>query len=204
MNFFNELIIVESNISSEKEIAHVISVVNQIYAEWKKTGRRKNAVDIITTTANKLSNIDPNIIDKLHEATRVKIASLIVRCFDIPYWKPVSQKEKIFKKLLPLIQKMQSYDPKTDSGGNLKEVIFTRLSASVCFNSDNKDVFVAYEPKIDATYLRYLFGKELPAKTYKMQPLMMPSEFESLIELLKINHDKAVAKFKSSEQTKEG
>lgn len=204
MKFFNELIIVESNISSEKEIAHVISVVNQIYAEWKKTGRRKNAVDIITTTANKLSNIDPNIIDKLHEATRVKIASLIVRCFDIPYWKPVSQKEKIFKKLLPLIQKMQSYDPKTDSGGNLKEVIFTRLSASVCFNSDNKNVFVAYEPKIDATYLRYLFGKELPVKTYKMQPLMMPAEFESLIELLKINHDKAVAKFKSSEQTKEG
>ena len=195
MNFFNELILIESHISSEKEIAHVISVVNKIYAEWKKTGRRKNAVDIITTTVNKLSNIDENIVDKLHEATRLKIASLIVRCLDIPYWKSVSQKEKIFKKLLPLIQKLQDYNPQTDSGGNLREVIYTRLSASVCFNSENKNVFVAYEPKIDASYLRYLFGKEIPQKTYKMQTLMMPADFQSLIEILKINHEKAVAKF---------
>lgn len=202
MKFFNELILIESNISSEKEIAHVISVVNQIYAEWKKTGRRKNAVDIVITTANKLSNIDPNIIDKIHEATRIKLASLIVRCFDIPYWKPVSRKEKIFKKLLPLIQKMQSYDPKTDSGGNLREVICTRLSASICYNSDHKNIFVAYEPTIDASYLRYLFGKEIPVKTYKMQTLTMPNDFESLIELLKINHDKAVTKFKAPEQTR--
>lgn len=201
MKFFNELMLVESKISSEKEIAHVISVVNQIYSEWKKTGRRKNAVDIVTTTANKLSNIDPTIVDKLHEATRVKLAALIIRCFDIPYWKPVSQKEKIFKKLLPLIQTMQTYDPKTDSGGNLREVILTRLSASVCYNSENKNIFVAYEPKIDAAYLRYLFGKEIPLKTYKMQSLMMPADFAGLIDLLQINHEKAVAKFNSSTQT---
>lgn len=201
MNFFNELIIIESNISSEKEIAHVISVVNQVYAEWKKTGRRKNAVDIVVTTANKLSNIDPDIVDKLHEATRLKLAALIVRCFDIPYWKPVSQKEKIFKKLTPLIQKMQTYDPNTDSGGNLREVIFTRLSASVCYNTDHKNVFVAYEPKIDASYLRYLFGKETPEKTYKMQTLMMPSDFDSLIEILRTNHEKAVVKFEGSQKT---
>ncbi len=194
MKFLNELILIESELSSQKEVAHVISVVNKIYNEWKKTGRRKNAVDIVTTTANKLSSIDPSIVDKIHDATKLKLASLLVRCFDIPYWKNVSEKEKIYRKLQPLLAKMQNMDPNTDTGGNVREVLFTRLSASVCFNSPNKDVFVAYEPKIPDSYLRYLFGKELPTKTYKMQTLMLPADFESLVKILRLNHEKAVSK----------
>lgn len=203
MKFFNELLLIESEISSQKEVAHVISVVNTIYSEWKKTGRRKNAVDIVTTTANKLSNIDPSIVDKIHEATRLKLASLLVRCFDVPYWKSVAEKEKIFKKLQPLLTKMQTYDPNTDTGGNVREVLFTRLSASVCYNSANKDVFVAYEPKVPDSYLRYLFGKELPEKTYRMQTLMLPGDFESLVKTLQLNHEKAVAKFKAEKTVRD-
>ena len=45
MEFFKELIVVESERSSQKEITHTINVVNNLYNEWKKVGRRKNAVD---------------------------------------------------------------------------------------------------------------------------------------------------------------
>lgn len=202
MKFFNELLLIESELSSQKEVAHVISAVNAIYNEWKKTGRRKNAVDIITTTANKLSNIDPAIVDKIHDATKLKLASLLVRCFDIPYWKSVFEKETIYKKLQPLLAKMQTMDPNTDTGGNVREVLFTRLSASVCFNSPNKEVFVAYEPKVPDSYLRYLFGRELPVKTYRMQTLMLPGDFESLIKILRMNHEKAAAKYAARDDEK--
>lgn len=200
MNFFNELLLVESQQSAKKEAEHVVSVVNSLYAEWKKTGRRKNAVDIITTTANKLSNIDPTTVDLIHEATKLKIATLIIRCFDIPYWKNVSQKEKLYKKLFGLIKKLENYDPNTDTGGNLRSVIMTRLSASVCYNSDNKQIFVAYEPKISTSYLRYLFGQEQPTRTYRMQALTLPEDFANLLDVLHINHEKAVQKFKTEQQ----
>ncbi len=197
MKFFNEMLLVESQLSAAKEAQHVINMVNSLYAEWKKTGRRKNAVDIITTTANKLSNIDPSTIDNVHEATKLKIASLIVRCFDIPYWKGVAQKEKIYTKLYDLIHKLETYDPKVDTGGNLREVILTRLSVSITYNSDNKHIFVAYEPKIPSSYLRYLFGKEPPERTYRMQTLSLPADFESLVSILQLNHEKAVTKYEA-------
>lgn len=200
MQFFNELIILESEISAQKEIKHVIAVINTIYAEWKKRGRRKNAVDIITTTANKLSNINASVIDRVHESTRLKLASLLVRCFDIPYWKPIEDKEKIYKKLYPLLSKMQSYDPNIDSKGDVKSAICTRLSSSICYNSDNKKIFVAYEPTISNTYLRYLFGNDTPEKTYRMQTLLLPEDFNTLIQSLKIDHNKAITKF-NAEQT---
>jgi hypothetical protein len=198
MNFLNELTLIESELSSKKEEAHVVAVINTIYNEWKKMGRRKNAVDIITTTVNKISNFDPAIVARIHDSTRLKLASLLVRCFDIPYWKNVSEKEKLYRKLQPLLSVMQNDDPNTDSGGNLRDAICTRLSASICYNSKDKNIFVAYEPKISDTYLRYLFGKDTPEKTYKMQTLMLPGDFESLVQTLQINHDKAVEKFKAS------
>lgn len=201
MNFFNELLLIESQLSAKKEAEHVVSVVNSLYTEWKKTGRRKNAVDIITTTANKLSNIDPTSVDLVHEATRLKMATLIIRCFDIPYWKNVGQKEKIYKKLFGLIKKLENYDPNTGTGGNLRSVIMTRLSASVCYNSDNKKIFVAYEPKISTSYLRYLFGQEPPERTYRMQTLMLPDDFANLVDMLHINHEKAVQKFNAESGT---
>lgn len=203
MNFFKQMLIVESEQAAQKEAAHVVSMVNTIYAEWKKTGRRKNAVDIITTTANKLATIDPAVVDRIHEATRLKIASLLIRCFDVPYWKSVYEREKTYKKLFPLIKKMENYDPKTDAGGAVKEAIMTRLSASVCFNSENKNVFVAYEPKIPTSYIRYLFGKEVPERTFRMQALLLPADFESLVEILNINHQKAVAKFNAEQRSAE-
>ena len=195
MKLFQELSLIESDLSAKKEAAHVINVINTLYSEWKKLGRRKNAVDIITTTANKLSTIDPTTLDAVHDAAKLKLSSLILRCFDIPYWKNVSQKEKLYKKLFPVIKKMETSNPSVTSGGNLREVIMTRLSASIAYNSDNKHIFVAYEPKISDTYLRYLFGKEPPTKTYRMQALMLPSEFESLIDILMANHAKAITKY---------
>lgn len=194
MEFFKELIVVESERSSQKEIQHTINVVNNLYNEWKKIGRRKNAVDIISTTANKLNNIDPNIVDKLHDATKVKIAALLIRCFDIPYWKSLSEKEKIYKKLFRLVDKLQNQDAGTDTGGTLKEVILTRASASISYNSSERRVFVCYEPKITNTYLKYLFGKELPEQIIRMQSLKMPGDFESLVAELTINHEKAIKK----------
>ncbi len=201
MKFFQELQLVESHISAQKEADHVISVVNSLYAEWKKTGRRKNAVDIITATANKLSNIDPAVAATVHEATRLKIATLLVRCFDIPYWKNAGEKERLYKKLFPLIQKFETYDPKVESGGNVREVILTRLSSSIAYNSESKTIFVAYESRVSDAYLRYLFGKELPVRTYKMQAMPLPANFDSLVDVLKINHQKAVDKYAAEKAT---
>ena len=197
MKFFKDLLILESQLSAQKEAKHVIDVVNSIYAEWKKIGRRKNAVDIITTTANKLSNIDPAVIANIHEATKLKMAALIVRCFDIPHWKSVSEKERLYKKLYPLIHSLESHSPNVESGGNVRDVIMTRLSSSITYNSDNKNIFVAYEPTISSAYLRYLFGKDLPERTYRMQGLTLPASFETLVDTLTMNHQKAVEKFKA-------
>lgn len=195
MKLFEQLLIQESQLSAEKEARHVIDVVNTIYNEWKKTGRRKNAVDIVMTTVNKLSNIDPKVVDNIHEATKLKLASLLVRCFDIPYWKPVEEKEKVYRKLLPLLKKLETHDPNTDTGGTVREVVLTRLSASVAYNSENKDVFVAYEPKLPDSYLRYLFGREIPKRTYRMQCLTLPDNFDILVKTLQNDHAKAIKRF---------
>jgi hypothetical protein len=201
MKFFNELRLIESHQSAKREANHVIQMVNAVYAEWKKTGRRKNAVDLITTTANKLSTISTDTVPQLHEATRLKIASLIVRVFDIPYWKSVGTVEKIYKKLYPLITTMETYSPETGTGGNLRDVLMTRLSASVTYNSENKDVFVGYEPKITESYLRYLFSDNKPKRTFRMQALKLPEDFGNLVDNLKINHEKCVAKFKKETES---
>lgn len=196
MDFFKQLLIHESVKASQKEIDHTINIVNKMYNEWKKIGRRKNAVDLVTTTANKIATIDPNVIPLVHEATRLKIATLLMKCMDMPVWKSPSNKEKIYKKLYPLIEVMQTYDPNTGSGGNLREIIMTRLSAAVYHQSDAKEkAFVAYEPKISASYLTYLFKDgEKPTKTYKMQALKLPGDFESLLNILNINQEKASKK----------
>lgn len=191
MDFFKELLIIESEQSSQKEINYVIELINKLYTEWKALGRRKNAVDIITTTANKLSTIDPSIVDKLHDATRIKLASLIVRCFDIPYWKDVYEREKLYKKLINIIKTIENISPNVSSGGMVKDIIMTRLSSAISNKSENKSVFVAYEPT-SKSYLKYIFGNEIPEKIYKMQSLGLPLEFDQLISILEINHNKAV------------
>jgi hypothetical protein len=203
MDFFKGLLLIESERSAQKELDHVIRVVNTAYAEWKKMGRRKNAVDLVTTTANKIGNINPATIDRIHEATRLKLSALIIRCLDIPYWHDASSKEKTYNKMIDVIKKLETYDPRTESGGNVREVIMTRLSASVTYNSENKHVFAAYEPTVSKTYLRYLFGSDPPEKTYKMAALPLPGDFETLIKTLQINHEKAVKKFETEAKTEE-
>lgn len=190
MKLFQELILHESRKTAQKEIDHTIAVVNKIYNEWKKTGRRINAVDLITTSANKISTINPAVLPHVHEATRLKIATIIMRCMDIPVWKDPWSKEKLYKKLYPLLEVLQTYDPNTGSSGNLREVIMTRLSAALSHKYGN-GIFVAYEPTISASYLKYLFkDEEAPKKTYKMQALKLPPDFESLMNILEINQKK--------------
>lgn len=190
MEFFKELILIESERSSRKEVSYVIDLVNKLYGEWKAIGRRKNAVDIVTTTANKLSTIDPSIVDKIHDATKLKLAALVVRCFDVPNWKDVYERERIYKKLSRLLSVVGKLDPNTSTGGNVAEVIMTRLSAAICNASENTSVFVSYEPT-SKSYLKYLFGSEIPETVYRMHALGLPSDFDQLVKILEINHQKA-------------
>lgn len=198
MQLLNELFLIESEKTAVLETRHTINTVNKLYNEWKKIKRRVNAVDIASTTANKLANISPAVVDRVHEATRLKIATLIMRCLDIPPWKPLSERERIYKKLVPILSTLQNYKVQTGTGGTLKEVIMTRLSAAFCYQNpidNNVIVFVGYEPTISKRYLSYLFGDSQPEKTYKMTTLNIPGDFQSLVDTIRINHEKAVKDF---------
>lgn len=198
MKFLNELYLLESEKAAVKEARHAINTVNKLYNEWKKIKRRVNAVDIAATTSNKLANISPEVVDRVHETTRLKMATLIMRCLDIPPWKPLSERERIYKKLIPMLSKLQNYNIKTGTGGSLREVVMTRLSAAYCYQNPMDDktiVFVAYEPNITKRYLTYLFGDNQPAKTYKTAMLNIPGDFQSLVDTIRINHEKALKNF---------
>lgn len=195
MELFKEFILQESQKSAMLEIKHNIDVVNKIYNEWKKTGRRVNAVSLVTTSVNKLSSISPESIDKLPEPIKLKAATVLMRCFDLPPWQNIENKKSIYKKLQPLLNKLNSQNVNTGTGGTLREIVQTRLSACLSNKSEN-GVFVAYEPSISASYLKYLFNTEKPKKVFKMQALSFPDDFESLVNRLKINQEKAESKFK--------
>ncbi|WAX21587.1 hypothetical protein [Stenotrophomonas phage RAS14] len=201
MELYQQLLLTESQRAAQKEIDYSISVVNKIYNEWKKSrGRRINAVDLITTSANKISTLNPDVVSQVHEATREKLTVIIMRCMDIPPWKDPYSKEKIYTKLYPLITKLETYNPNTGTGGNLREAIMTRLSSTLCHSSKEK-VFVAYEPTISAKYIDYMFSHDSkPKKTYKMRSLKLPSDFESLMDTLEINQEKAEKAFKSEKE----
>lgn len=193
-SLFESIILAETQKAAHKEVEYSITVINKIYNEWKKITRRINAVDLITTSANKISGLNPEVIEHLHGPAKEKLAVILMRCMDIPPWRPVSSKEKIYKKLFPLIQKMERAVPNTGTGAALREVIMTRLSAAISHQDTTASVFVAYEPKISATYLKYLHGSKLPEKTFRMAALSLPEDFESLVEILTINHEKAKSK----------
>lgn len=194
MKLFNELQLAESHKASQKEIDFSISLINSTYNEWKKVARRINAVDLITTSINKLSKISPDVIDKLHDAAQLKLTTIIMRCMDMPIWKDISSKKTIYKKIFPILSKLQNNTPNTDTGGNLRDVVMTRLSAVLSFRSTSK-VFICYEPSVTSAYLNYLFDKDLPEKTYKMQSLSFPEDFDTLVNTLQINLDKGISKF---------
>ena len=195
MELFKEFVLQESQKSAMLEIKHNISVINNIYNEWKKTGRRVNAVSLVTMSANKLASISPESIDKLPEDAKLRAATILMRCFDLPPWQHIENKKSIYKKLQPLLNKLHSHNINTGTGGTLREIVQTRLSACLS-NKSEKGVFVAYEPSITASYLKYLFNTEKPKKVFKMQALSFPTDFESLVDRLKINQEKAESKFK--------
>ena len=198
MDLFKELLVLESEKASKAEVRHTTTVVNEIYKEWKKTKRRVNAVDIVTSSVNKLATIHPDIVPLLNEKTKLKLTILVMRTMDLPPWKPVDTKASIYKKLYPLMKKIQSFSPNTGSSGNLREVIMTRLSAAIAYQSkSDKKVFVAYEPSVSKSYLNYLFSDKHPEKTFKMQAMSLPEDYETLLDTLKINQDKAESKFDS-------
>jgi len=195
MELFKQFVLQESQKSAMLEIKHNISVINNIYNEWKKTGRRVNAVSLVTMSANKLASISPESIDKLPEDAKLRAATILMRCFDLPPWQHIENKKSIYKKLQPLLNKLHSHNINTGTGGTLREIVQTRLSACLS-NKSEKGVFVAYEPSITASYLKYLFNTEKPKKVFKMQALSFPTDFESLVDRLKINQEKAESKFK--------
>ena len=117
-----------------------------------------------------------------------------MRCLDNPLWKPIENKEKIYKKLFPLIDKLQFESSNTGTKGSLKDVIMTRFSAAISYSEAKGEVFVAYEPIIPKSYIKYLFGSSPPKKVFKVQSLNLPDSFESLINILKINQEKALKK----------
>lgn len=194
-SLLEQILLAETQKAAHKEVEYSITVINKIYNEWKKITRRINAVDLITTSANKIAGINPEVIQYLHEPAKDKLAVILMRCMDVPPWRPVGSKEKVYRKLYPLIQQMEKHNPNTGTGANLREVIMTRLSAAISHQDTTASVFVAYEPSIPAKYLKYLHGDKLPEKTYRMAALALPGDFDALVRILTINHEKAKSKF---------
>lgn len=193
---FKDLVLIESQKRANLEIGYAISSINEIYREWKKTQRRRNAVNIVATSVNKLTTINPATVDHIHDAAKLKLATIIMRCMDLPPWIDVDSKRIAYRRLYPLINKVQSQNPNTGTNANLREVIMTRLSASICSSEEeNKNTFVSYEPKMTKRYLRFIFGDELPENVCKMQTLPLPEDFDILVNILKINQKKACDKY---------
>ena len=204
MELFKKLLLVETERASSKEVDYAISVINKTYNEWKKTKRRINAVDIITTSVNALAKISPSTIQQCHKVAKQKAAIIIMRCLNNPIWKPLDTKEKIYNRLFPIIEVLQNEDPNSGTLGTLRDTIMTRLSASIAYQDSEGKVFVAYEPRLPKSYMKHIFGSRVaPVKTYRMQSLPLPDEFESLVKILKINHEKALKKFHNGKMPEE-
>lgn len=199
MQLFETLVLSENEKASAKELSYIYSLIDKTYNEWRKVSRRINAVDIITTTVNRIIKIAPASVDKLNLEYKAKMAIILMRCMDNPFWKPVEDKRKVYDKLFPLITKLQNFKINTGTDGTLKDIICTRLSANIAMqDKDNAGkVVVIYEPKFSDKYSKYLFGSTVPEKVYRMQSLMLPPDFDELINLMTINYQKALKKFKS-------
>ena len=198
MDLFKDLSLMESQKRADQEVGYAIDSINEIYKEWKKTKRRRNAVNIVTTSVNKISTINPDTVDHIHETARTKLATITMRCLDVPPWVDPETKRVTYRRLYPLIQKVEGVDPNTGTGGKLRDIIMSRFSASIsnrCEDLQEKNVFVAYEPTVSRRYLRYIFGEEMPENVCKMQTLSLPEDFDTLLNTLKINHGKACGKY---------
>lgn len=190
MELFKNLLISESKKSSDAEVSDAISIINKVFADWNKIGRRKNAVDMITSSANRLARLDPNVIPLIHDAAKTKLALICIRCMDLPFWKSTVNRASVYKKIYPILEKVQNISPNTETGGNVREVIMTRLSASFCYETKSK-ILVSYEPRVPLDYVKYLLGDYVVDRVVKSQSLPLPDDFSTLIDVLKINQEKA-------------
>lgn len=195
MDLFKDFILIETQKQAHREVLYAIRSINQTYNEWKKRGknRRKNAVSLNATSVNKITTITPESLDFITEEMKQKLAIIIMRCLSLPYWRDVKSKRASYKKLYPYIEKLETLAPHTGTGGTLREIIMTRFSAAYGLQSRYPQVFVAYEPVLPKEYMNYLFDEEKkPLKTYRMEALSLPDEFDDLMDLIKINHEKGV------------
>ena len=203
MELFKELHLIESQKRADQEISYAIGSINEIYKEWKKVQRRRNAVNIVTTSVNKLTTIDPDLVDHIHDTGKQKLATIIMRCLDIPPFVDPETKRVTYRRLYPLLNKVQGIDPNTTTGGKLRDIIMSRLSASISNRSEDlkeKDVYVAYEPNVSKRYLRFIFGEDMPNNVCNMQTLSLPEDFDTLLNTLKINHTKACDRYCKTEK----
>jgi len=199
MDLVKDFTLMESQKKANEEIGQAIGSINDIYKEWKKIQRRKNAVNLVTTSVNKLTTIDPSVVDHIHDAAKTKLSVIMMRCMNLPPWMDVEAKRITYRRLYPLLNKLQRHSPNSGTDGNLKDIITTRLSASITATSDSKEdqnVFVAYEPKINAGYMRFIFGDEnRPEHIAKMQTLSLPEDYDTLLNIIRINHQKACERY---------
>lgn len=204
MSLFEDIILVENEKASAKELQYIHSLIDKTYNEWRKIARRINAVDIITTTVNRIIKISPSSVEKLNLEYKAKMAIILMRCMDNPFWRPVEDKHKVYEKLYPLITKLQNIRINTGTEGTLRQIITTRLSANMAMQDKNNKgkVVVVYEPKFSDRYSRFLFGEHKPEKVYRMEVLQLPAKFDTLIEHLKINYKKALKRYEDIENIK--
>lgn len=195
MELFNNLLLIETEKQAHREILYTIRSINSVYKEWKKRGknRRKNAVSLHSTSVNKIASMSPESIDYVNSEIKGKLSIIIMRCLSLPVWQPIKSKQSTYKKLYPYLKKLENTNPNTGTKANVREIIMTRFSAAFSVQSRYPQVFVGYEPVIPNQYLRFLFGEEkLPEKTYRMESLPLPEDFDELINTIRVNHDKAV------------
>ena len=195
MELFKRIILDESQKQAHREILYTIRTIHDTYLEWLKRikNRRKNAVSLVTTSVNKIGTITPESLQHISNELRQKLSIILMRCLALPTWKSITSKKSTYRRLYPYLKELENVVPNTGTKGNLREIILTKFSAAICIQSKYPQVFVAYEPLLPKEYLKYLFGEEkFPEKTYKMQSLLLPEDFDELIDILTINHKKAV------------
>jgi hypothetical protein len=195
MELFKEILLSETQKQAHREVLYAIRSINQTYNEWKKRGknRRRNAVSLTATSINKITTISPESMDYVTDEMKQKLSIIIMRCLSLPHWSDVESKKAAYRKLYPYIRRLETYIPNTGTHGNLREIIMTRFSAAFSTQHRYSQVFVAYEPTLPREYLKYLFGEDaFPTKTYRMETLPLPDDFDDLMDLININHGKGI------------
>ena len=78
MELIKTFTLMENQKRADREIGETIDAINDIYREWKKRERRRNAVKIVTTSINKIAPINPATIEHVHDAGKTKLAIILM------------------------------------------------------------------------------------------------------------------------------